>query len=54
MDAYSSHIIQLSNARLGDLRREAADYAQSAAARRSRGSWWHRARSRFAPLRVAA
>jgi hypothetical protein len=30
MDAYSSYIISISNARTGELRREAADFALSA------------------------
>jgi len=36
MDAYSSYIISISNARTSELRREAAEYALSAAARRRR------------------
>lgn len=47
MDAYSDYITRLSNARTGELRREAAEYALSAAARRSRASWWKRARDRL-------
>ena len=47
MDAYSDYILRQSNARLSELRREAADYARSAAARRSRGPWWKRARARL-------
>lgn len=46
MDAYSDYITRLSNARLTELRREAADHALSAAARRSRGSWWRGALGR--------
>ena len=46
MDAYSDYILKLSNARLNELRREAAEYAVSAAVRRSRESWWKRARGR--------
>ncbi len=47
MDAYSDYIRRLSDARLTELRREAAEYALSAAARRSRDSWWKRARARL-------
>lgn len=47
MDAYSSYIMRLSEARVDDLRREAADYALSQRARRSRG--WRR-RQLFARL----
>ncbi|HEV2760790.1 MAG TPA: hypothetical protein VGV86_14620 [Acidimicrobiales bacterium] len=47
MDAYSDYILKLSNARVSELRREAAEYALSAAARRSRDSWWNRARARL-------
>ena len=46
MDAYSDYILRQSNARLSELRREAADYARSAAVRRSRDSRWKRARGR--------
>ncbi len=45
MDAYSSYIMQITDARLGDLRREAADYRLSRAARGARPSWWSRARN---------
>jgi hypothetical protein len=48
MDAYTSHILQLSNARVDDLRREAAERALSRAARGSRTSRWAGIRSRFA------
>lgn len=56
MDAYSSYIIQTSNARLTDLRREAAEYALSRAARGTRGSWWSRVRGglRHRPVAAAA
>lgn len=47
MDAYSDYILQLSNARLSELRREAAEYALSSATRRSRASWWSRSRTRL-------
>ena len=40
MDAYSSYIMNLTNARTADLRREAADYALSAPARRRRRARW--------------
>jgi hypothetical protein len=40
MDAYSSYIISISNARTGELRREAADFALSANARRRRRAYW--------------
>ena len=45
MDAYSNYIIQTSNARLTELRREAAEYALSRAARATRGPWWSRVRT---------
>jgi hypothetical protein len=47
MDAYSSYIISISNARTGELRREAADYALSAAARRRRRQRWAQALQRL-------
>ena len=47
MDAYSHYILQQSNARLSELRREAAEYSLAAAARRRRGSWWSRLRLRL-------
>lgn len=40
MDAYSSYIMTISNARTSELRREAADYALSAGARRRRRARW--------------
>lgn len=40
MDAYSSYIKQLSDARLGELRREADDYRMSATARKERRAQW--------------
>ena len=40
MDAYSSYIKQLSDARTGELRREAADYRLSAPARIARRARW--------------
>jgi hypothetical protein len=40
MDAYSSYIISISNARTGELRREAADFALSASVRRRRRARW--------------
>ncbi len=45
MDAYSSYIIQTSNARLDELRREAAEYALSRTARAGRLSSWARVRN---------
>jgi uncharacterized protein (DUF427 family) len=39
VDAYSQYIRQLSDARLGELRREAAEYAMSKAARHGRSRW---------------
>ena len=48
MDAYSSYILRLSEARTNELRREAAEYALSRAARRARPSLWARARARLA------
>lgn len=49
MDAYSNYILQLSNAKVTELRREAAEYALSASTRRSRPSWWSRIRGRLRP-----
>ena len=45
MDAYSNYIMQLSDARLREMRREAAEYSMSRAARGPRRSWWRRART---------
>lgn len=43
MDAYSSYIMTISNARTSELRREAAEYAMSAGARRRRrAAAWQR------------
>ena len=58
MDAYTNYILQTSNARLDDLRREAAEYRLSRAARAARESWWSRVcgrlrRRRAAPLAPA-
>lgn len=47
MDAYSSYIMRVSEARTSELRREAAEYAMSRAARRPRSSLWARARGRL-------
>ena len=47
MDAYSNYILRMTNARVGELRREAAEFAMSQAARRSRASWWRRVRGRL-------
>ena len=47
MDAYSSYIIKISNARTGELRREAAEYALCAAARRRRRQRWAQALQRL-------
>ncbi len=49
MDAYTNHILQLSDAKVTELRREVAEYALSASTRRSRTSWWSRVRSRLRP-----
>ena len=43
MDAYSSYIMNISNARTSELRREAAEYALSAGARRRRRQRWAQA-----------
>jgi hypothetical protein len=48
VDAYSSYIMNLTEARLGELRREAAEHAMSRAARQGRPSVWARARGRLA------
>lgn len=53
MDAYSSYIMSLSEARVGELRREAAEYAMSRAARGERLSRWARARERIVRTRRA-
>ena len=47
MDAYSSYIVRLSEARLDELRREAAEYALSRASQDGRASRWARLRVRF-------
>jgi hypothetical protein len=47
MDAYSSYITKISDARTGQLRREAAEYALSAAARRRRRQRWTQAFQRL-------
>ncbi len=47
MDAYSSYIVQLSEARTAELRREAAGWATARAARGPRPSVWARARARL-------
>ena len=53
MDAYSSYIITISNARTSELRREAADYALSSAARRRRRQRWTDTLRRLALRRPA-
>jgi len=45
VDAYSNYILQAANARLEDLRREAAERALSDAARARRPRWWKRSRA---------
>ena len=47
MDAHSDYILRLANARANELRREAAEYAMSRAARRNRVSPWTTARRLF-------
>jgi hypothetical protein len=47
MDAYSSYIMTISNARTTELRREAAEYALSAPARRRRRQRWVQAVQRL-------
>ena len=47
MDAYSSYIKQLSDIRVGELRREAADYRLSQLARPAGGRWWRGENRRF-------
>lgn len=44
MDAYSSYILRVTEARLEERRREAAVYALSRPARQRRGSLWTRIR----------
>jgi hypothetical protein len=53
MDAYSSYIITISNARTGELRQEAAEYALSAAARRRRRQRWAQALQKLVLRRPA-
>ena len=48
MDANSSILSMLAEARMNDLRREAAEYAMSQAARRHRPSRWARFRTHLA------
>ena len=47
MDAYSSYIMTISNSRTSELRREAAEFALSAAARRRRRQRWAQALQRL-------
>ena len=47
VDAYSSYILRLSEARTSELRREAAEYALSRAARANRVSVWRRILARL-------
>ena len=47
MDAYTSYITTISKARTSELRREAAEYALSAPARRRRRQRWARAVQRL-------
>lgn len=54
MDAYSSYIKQISDDRVGELRRQAADFALSAPARRRRRARWFRAVRRLVWGRVPA
>ena len=54
MDAYSSYIIQTTNAQRADRRRQEAEYALSRAIRARRGSWWSRVLIRLRPRPVAA
>ena len=54
MDAYSSYIIQTTNAQLAERRRKEAEYALSRAARARRGSWWSRVLIRLRPRPVPA
>jgi hypothetical protein len=53
VDAYSSYILRLSEARTGELRREAAEYAMSRAARSNRISLWARTVARVQATRPA-
>lgn len=47
VDAYSSYIMHITEARTGELRREAAEYAMSRTARRPRVSRWTRTGERL-------
>jgi uncharacterized protein (DUF427 family) len=47
VDAYSRYLMDMSEARLRDLRREATEHGLSRAARAGRGPWWRRARRRL-------
>lgn len=46
MDAYTDYILQTTNARLRELRQEAAEHALSRATRRRRRPWWARVADR--------
>lgn len=50
MDAYSDYLLRTANARLGRLRREAAEHSISCATRGARTSWWRRAFRRLPEL----
>ena len=54
MDAYSSYIKHISDTRVRELRREAADYALSAPAGRRRRARWARVVRRLVPGRMPA
>ena len=54
MDAYSSYIIKISKTRTAELRREAADFALSATARRRRRQRWAQALHTLALRRPSA
>ena len=54
MDAYTNYITKLTDARVGELRKEAAEYALSRAARHRQASLWTRARGRLLGPRYPA
>ena len=54
MDAYSSYIMRLTDSRVGELRREAAEDAMSRAGRERRASRWARWRDGLRGRRTPA
>jgi hypothetical protein len=54
VDAYTSYIKLISDARTGELRKEAVDYALSGPVRRRRRARWAQAVRRLVPRRMPA